>query len=215
MCSFDLSRLDYCNSLLIDITSDQMYRLKKKIQNHAAKVVFRKSKHEHITPLLKKLHWLPVKERILFKIATFACRFFDGNLPPYLSSCLSVYTPFRTLRSSSDEEFFSCAKWKIEGFGYRSFSVHVPLVWNSLPPHIRHSCSLSQFKTSLQTFLYTSAFSELPWFPRKFEITPHPIDCWCLCVADASVRARVTARRRDRRGGGGGETEWEKGLSNK
>ena len=41
MCSFFLSRLDYCNSLLIDITSDQMYRLQK-IQNHAAQVVFRK-----------------------------------------------------------------------------------------------------------------------------------------------------------------------------
>ncbi|WP_419650998.1 hypothetical protein, partial [Thiolapillus sp.] len=39
MCSFVLSRLDYCNSLLIDINSDQMYRLPR-IQNHAAKVVF-------------------------------------------------------------------------------------------------------------------------------------------------------------------------------
>ena len=50
--SFGLSRLGYCNSLLIDITSDQMYRLKK-YQNHAAKVVFRKSKHVHVKPLLK------------------------------------------------------------------------------------------------------------------------------------------------------------------
>ena len=100
-CSFVVSRLDYYNSLLINITSDQMYRLQK-IQNHAAKVVLFKSKHEHVTPLLKKIHWLPVKERILFKIATFAFRFFDDNLPPYLSSCLSVYTPSRTLRSSSD-----------------------------------------------------------------------------------------------------------------
>ncbi|WP_419588368.1 hypothetical protein, partial [Thiolapillus sp.] len=47
MCSFVLSRLDYCNSLLIDITSDQMYRLQKN-QNHAAKVVFCKNKHEHV-----------------------------------------------------------------------------------------------------------------------------------------------------------------------
>ena len=103
MCSFARSRLYYCNSLLIDITSDQMYRLQK-IPNHAAKVVFRKSKYKHVTPL----HWLPVKERILFKIATFAFRFFDGTLPPYLSSCLSLYTPSRALRSSSDEKSFLC-----------------------------------------------------------------------------------------------------------
>ena len=161
VCSFVLSRLDYCNSSLIDITSGQMYRLQKN-QNHATKVVFRKSKHEHVIPLLKKLHWLPVKERILFKLATFALRIFDGTLPPYLSSCLSVYTPSRTLRFSSDEKTLSSAKWKLKGFRHRSFSVQAPLVWNNLPPHIRHSCSLSQFKTSLKTFLFNSAFSELP-----------------------------------------------------
>ena len=117
-----------------------------------------------------KNFWLPVKERILFKIATFAFRFFDGSLPPFLSSCLSVYTPSRTLRSSSDENTLSSAKWKLKGFGHRSFSVQAPLVLNSLPPHIRHSCSLSQFKTSLKTFLFTYTFSELPLFPRRFEI---------------------------------------------
>ena len=91
-CSFILSRLDYCNSLLIDINCDQMYSLQK-VQNHAAKVVFCKSRHEHVRPLLKALRWLPVKDMIIFKIATFVFCFFDGILPPYLSSCLSVYTP--------------------------------------------------------------------------------------------------------------------------
>ena len=90
MCSFVFSRLDHCNSLLIDITSDQMYRLQ--------------NSQKHVTPLLKKLHWLPVKERILFKMAIFTFRFFDGTLPPYPSSCLSVYTPSRTLCSISDDK---------------------------------------------------------------------------------------------------------------
>ena len=112
MYSFVLSRLDYCNSLLIDITSDQTYRLKKN-QSHAAKVISLKSKYTHVivTPLLNKLHRLPVEERILFKIATFAFCFFDGTLPPYLSFCLPVYTPSCTLHSSSDEKTLSCAKW--------------------------------------------------------------------------------------------------------
>ena len=135
MCSFVLSRLDYCNSLLIDITSDQMFRLQK-VQNHAAKVVFCKSKHEHVTPLLIKLHWLPATERILFKIATISFHFFDSTLPPYLSSCLSVYTLSRTLRSSSNEKTLSSAKWTLKAFGHRSFSVQAPLVWDSLPSHI-------------------------------------------------------------------------------
>ena len=134
MCSFVLSSLDYCNSLLINITSDQMYRLQK-IQNHAAKVIFRKSKHEPGTPLLKKLHWLPVKERILFKIATFAFRFFDVTLPPYLSSCLSLYTPSRALRSSSDEKSFLC---KMETQGLWSLVIlcpGAPCLKQSSSPH--------------------------------------------------------------------------------
>ena len=94
----------------------------------------------------------------------------------------------------------------------RLLSVQTPLVWNSLPPHIQHSSSLSQFKTSLKTFLFTSAFSELPWFPGRFEVTPppSPIDCWRLYVADLSVRARVTDRRRDAGRGRGARGDWRR-----
>ena len=102
MCAYALSLLDYCNSLIINITSDQMYCLKKKKKKSCSKSrCFAKADMSMLKPLLRKRHWLPVKERILFKIATFAFRFFDGTLPPYLSSCLSMYTPSRTLRSSS------------------------------------------------------------------------------------------------------------------
>ena len=66
------------------------------------------------------------------------------------------------------QKILFCARWKLNGFGHRSFSVQAPLVWNNLPPNIRHSSSLSQFKTSLKTFLFTSAFSELPWSPGRF-----------------------------------------------
>ena len=73
----------------------------------------------------------------------------------------------------------------------RSFSVQAPLVWNSLPPHIRYSCSLSQFKTSLKTFLFTSAFSKLPWFPRRSEIFSPPhrllmfVCCWFVSKSES------------------------------
>ena len=131
LCSLVFSWLDYCNSLFIDINCDQMYRLQK-VQNHAANVVFLNSRYEHVRPLLKALHWLPVKERIIFKIGTFVFCFFDGTLPPYLSPCLSVYIPSHTLHSSSDEKNLYCARWKLKGFGYWSFSVQAPPVWNNL-----------------------------------------------------------------------------------
>ena len=79
MCSFVLSQLDDCrNSLLIGINCEQMYRLKK-VQNHAVVVVVAfyccKSRHEHVRPMFKTLHWLPVKDRIIFKITAFVFRF--------------------------------------------------------------------------------------------------------------------------------------------
>ena len=65
-------------------------------------VVFRKSRYEHVTPLLKALHWLLVKDRIIFKDTNFVFRFFNGTPRLYLSLCFSVYTPSRTFHSSSD-----------------------------------------------------------------------------------------------------------------
>ena len=183
-----------------------MYRLQK-IQNHAAKVVFRKSKHEPVTPLLKKLHWLPVKERILFKKATFAFRFFDGTLPPYLSSCLSVYTPSCTHRSSSDEkknipEQNGNSRALITGRSLfkrpLSGTVFLPTSDTVAPSHssklpLRPSSSL------LPSPSYLDSLEDLRFFPPL-------IDCWCLCVADLSVRVRVTGRRG--RGGGDWVREW-------
>ena len=56
------SRLDYGNALLLGANTAQINRLQH-LQNWAAKLIFCASKHDHATPLLKKLHWLPVKER--------------------------------------------------------------------------------------------------------------------------------------------------------
>ena len=102
VCSRVLSRIDYCNSLLAGITSDQIARLQR-ILNNSARLIFRKKRSEHVTLILISLHWLPIKQRIEYKLATLAFRYFDGTLPPYLSHWLSSHTPHRSLRSSSDK----------------------------------------------------------------------------------------------------------------
>ena len=106
---------------------------------------------------------------VIFKIDIFVFRFFDGILPPYLSSVLSVYTPSRTVHSSSDggKTTLSCARWKLKGFGYRSFSVQAPLVQNNLPAHTSDSAVLSHsskrllnhFSLLLPTLSYSNPFT--------------------------------------------------------
>ena len=96
------SRLDYCNSSLAELPVKQISRLQR-VQNNAAKLVLWKSKYDHVTPLLQELHWLPIKFRSQYKIATFVYRFFDGSLPGYLSQTLCAFEPTRNLRSSCEK----------------------------------------------------------------------------------------------------------------
>ena len=88
--------VDYCNSVFIGLLADQIARLHR-VQNNAAQLVLKRRRRDHVTPLLKKLHWLPVKFRCHYKIATLAYCHFEGSLPPYLSSFLCTYEPSRSL----------------------------------------------------------------------------------------------------------------------
>ena len=110
-------------------------------------------RRDHVTPLLKELHWLPVKFRCQYKIATLAYRHFEGSLPPYRSASLCTYEPSRSLRSSN-EKLLKIPKRNLKSFGQRSFSFMAPSLWNSLPATLRNVPTLSQFKSQLKTFLF-------------------------------------------------------------
>ena len=134
------SRLDYCNATFAGVADEQITRIQK-IQNNAARLILKISKPDHVTPLLKELHWLPVKYRIQYKLATLAFGHFDGTLPPYLSSSLCTCQPSRSLRSST-ERLLKIPRTNLKTFGELSFGYNAPTVWNSLPADLRASPSL-------------------------------------------------------------------------
>ena len=72
----------------------------QKIQNFAARLVFFAPSHHHLASLLEKLHWLPISERIKYKVACMC--FINSSGPAYLSELLHAYTLSRTLHSSAD-----------------------------------------------------------------------------------------------------------------
>ena len=78
------SKLDYCNSLYNGISPANLNKIQR-IQNTLARVVTNTSKFEHITPVLKKLHWLPIKQRIQ-TVSSYA-----SNSATYLSTSVDVY----------------------------------------------------------------------------------------------------------------------------
>ena len=158
--SLVLSRVDYCNSLLAGLPTTELQRLQR-ILNSAARVIFKARKHEHVSPLLFKLHWLPVTARITYKIATLAYRHFEGTLPSYLSCSLQTYVPARSLRSGQEKLLVlpPISNARTKSFGERSLSYQAPAIWNALPSTIRDAPSLTSFKSNLKTHLFRQAYN--------------------------------------------------------
>ena len=100
--SFITSRLDNNNALLYGLPANQLYRLQK-IQNTAARILTFSRKSCHITPILKELHWLPINQRIIFKLLLIVYKCTNNVAPSYVTELLSKYLPTRTLRSGNME----------------------------------------------------------------------------------------------------------------
>src|SRR6476469_3503706 len=94
------SKLDYCNSLYFGLPSSSLSRLQS-VQNSLARVVFASVKRtDNITPSLKKLHWLPIPQRITLKIGLLTFKVLAHQEPTYLCDLLVPYNPTLQLRSS-------------------------------------------------------------------------------------------------------------------
>ena len=136
------------------------YQIKnlQKLQNHAARVIFRKSVREHAMPLLMDLHWLPVTARIDYKIALIIYKCLNNLSPSYMSELISKYVPSRALKSGGSSLIVkTMAKYKT--LGERAFSINASDVWNSLPLELKNCTSINTFKKNLKTYLFRKHFS--------------------------------------------------------
>jgi len=82
-----VGKVDYCNSLLAGM-SVQLHDRLQSVLNAAARLIFTARRTDHISPLLRDLHWLCVHERVKFKLCVLAYRCLHCTAPPYLADDL-------------------------------------------------------------------------------------------------------------------------------
>ncbi|MCG8431411.1 MAG: reverse transcriptase family protein, partial [Candidatus Omnitrophica bacterium] len=147
-----MSRLDHCNSLLIGIDDKVLGKLQK-VQNLAARIITRSKKYDHITPVLRSLHWLPVCRRVQFKVLLLVFKALNGLSPSYISDLLPLYVPGRSLRSA-DKGLLRVPRYRLETYGGRSFTVQACRLWNRLDPGLRGAGDVRAFRRGLKTHLF-------------------------------------------------------------
>ena len=133
--TFISSKLDSDNSILYGLPVTELNKLQH-VQNAVARLISRTPKSHHITPVLQQLHWLPVKDRISFKLLLLTFKALHGLAPIYISELIKPYNPSRSLRSST-LNYLSVPKSNTATYGDRCFAVAAPKLWNSLPGDFR------------------------------------------------------------------------------
>ena len=154
--AFVSSRLDYCNALLIGISGRSLQKLQY-VQNSAARVLMRVRKHQHITPILHTLHWLPIHARIEYKILLHTHHCVHGAAPTYLTELLTPHTSSRT--RSGQQHRLAPPRTRLKTMGDRAFEAAAPRLWNALPDHLRAPQTVDCFKKGLKTFLFRNAYN--------------------------------------------------------
>ena len=153
------SRLSYGNAVLCGISDRLLHRLEM-AQRSAARVVLRIRRDDQriMTAALEQLHWLPVGNRIEYKILVIVFRALRGRMPTYIASLVTPYVPRRALRSA-DRELLVVPRHNLERYGRRSFSRAGPTMWNALPEVLRSTECRNKFEAHLKTFYFKIAFN--------------------------------------------------------
>ena len=146
--------MDYCNSLTYGTSAMKIQKLQR-VQNALARVMSDAQKFDHIKPVLRELHWLPVAQRVQYKVALITHKVLNTGQPHYLNSLMTEYKPTRQLRSENKRQL-SKPSGLTSTAGLRTFTQASEAMWNKLPENIRISANLQSFKSSLETFLFVA-----------------------------------------------------------
>jgi len=151
MSAFVLSRLDYFNAILTGLPASTLVPFQR-VLHAAARVVLNFRPQDYVSAALRELHWLPVAQRIDYKLCLLVHKSSRGQVPEYISNMLmpAVNDPsLTTLRAAANGNYI--VPRTNRQFGDRAFSVAAPKAWNSLPTDLKTATwSTDAFKRCLK-----------------------------------------------------------------
>lgn len=156
--AFVTCKIDYQNLLLINLPAKYLNRLQL-LLNSAARLISRTKKYDHITPVLFNLHWLPIKERIEYKIILLIHRTILFSTPAYIKDIIPIDTQNQmNLRNNCNGRKLirSVAKNRLE---LRLFENYCAKLYNSLPVSLRKTDNVELFKKNLKTHLFKTVYN--------------------------------------------------------
>jgi len=156
--------------------------------NAAAPEVMALSTRDHVKPALKQLHWLPVEQRISYKLCLLMHYIYTSQAPQYLSNCLydlfireqvqtqivwhgwlhtaeNMHQVWRTWFPLLREQVQTQIVWHgcilprtCTKFGERGFHYSGPAAWNTLPSDLHDITDTNVFKKRLKTVMFDRAY---------------------------------------------------------
>ena len=141
------SRLDYCNSLIININKDILFKFQK-LQNSAARLILGKGRRESARCALRELHWLNVESRIIFKIILLVFKVIHGLCSD------NIKLTFKSFNGRPDDFLLLDTPTFKTKYGKRIFEYNGSRLWNALPYEMRVDEDVEHFKKKLKTLLF-------------------------------------------------------------
>ena len=153
-----ISKLDYCNSLYMNLPKTRLNKLRSTL-NGAIRFIYNiKDRSEDLLPYYKRAHILPLDQRIFFKVCLLTYKAVYGISPAYIRNLVEIENPLTTARTRSKIEG-DCYRLKTpkttnSKIDQRRFTNYAPTTWNSLPWEIRSLRNVDIFKGRLKHYLY-------------------------------------------------------------
>ena len=131
----------------------------ERVHNTAARLITRTKKTDHISPVLIRLHWLPVEYRSQYKLSLYVFKALHGLAPVYVTELVNPYVPSRSLRSQLHvASLLQIPTTRTKTYGNHRFDKTESTLWNNIPLQLKTVDSLSVFKSCLRTYFFKQVF---------------------------------------------------------